>query len=153
MKFRLPAVLGLFLLGAFAACNKNSASKIPVITLTAFRPDSMHVNVDTTFIEFTIVDGDADIGNDTVSVIHLKDSRFDSAGFVKTPFPTIDTRVEDAKKGMTAQCIFIPVPQPTPRLDSLHMATGDTLTYEFYITDRARHQSNHIITHPLIIRP
>ncbi|MFI5195615.1 MAG: hypothetical protein ACHQD8_00865 [Chitinophagales bacterium] len=144
----------LFLAIAFSACNKSTVSKIPQISLIAFVPkDSMIVNIDTCYIEFSLVDGDGDIGNDTVSVIHLKDSRFDSAGFVKTPFPAIDASIEDPKKGLQGTCLFFPVPQPTPRTDPFHVIHGDTLSYELYITDRAGHESNHIITHPFIVRP
>jgi len=113
----------------------------------------MHANIDTTYIEFSLVDGDADIGNDTVSVIHIKDSRYDTAGFVKMAFPNIDGSVEDPKKGLEGKCVVFPFPQPVPRLDSVHLISGDTLTYEFYITDRANHESNHITTHQLIVRP
>ena len=143
----------LFLAIAFVACDKNTVSKIPHISLIAFAPrDSMIANIDTCKIEFSLVDGDGDIGNDTVSVIHLKDSRYESAGFVKTPFPAIDPSIEDPKKGLQGTCLFSPVPPPVPR-DSIHAVTGDTLSYELYITDRAGHESNHIITHSFIVRP
>ncbi len=137
----------------FSACKTTTASKIPFISLIAFVPDSMKVNIDTTYLYFNIVDGDADIGNSDASQIYLKDSRFDSLGFIPTPFPTIDKSIEDPAKGLEGTCVFFPFPQPTPRLDSNHFNTGDTLHYEFYITDRAGHQSNHITTHDLIIRP
>ena len=144
----------LFLAIAFSECNKNSLSNIPHISLIAFVPaDSMIVNIDTCGIKFALTDGDADIGNDTVSVIHLKDSRFESAGFIKTPFPAIDVTIEDPKKGLQGTCIFFPIPQPAPRTDSIHTLLGDTLSYELYITDRAGHESNHIITHSFIVRP
>jgi len=113
----------------------------------------MKANFDTCFFEFGITDGDGDIGNDTTSMIYLKDSRYDTAGFVAIPFPQIDQSIEDPKKGLQATCWFYPYPLPTPRPDSLHSTLGDTLTYEFYIKDRAGHESNHITTHPLIIRP
>lgn len=113
----------------------------------------MKVNIDTTYLYFGLQDGDADLGNDDASQIFLKDSRFDSLGFIKTPFPIIDKSIEDPTKGLEGTCLFFPFPQPTPRLDSVHFNTGDTLHYEFYITDRAGHESNHITTHDLIIRP
>jgi hypothetical protein len=152
MKLRhlVPLLFIALLLGS---CSSNNVSKIPHISLIAFVPDSMVVNIDTTFIEFSLTDGDGDIGNSPTSQIWLKDSRFDSAGFVATPFPAIDQSIEDPKKGLQGTCLFYPLPQPVPRLDSNHFNNGDTLTYEFYITDRANNSSNHIITHPLIIRP
>lgn len=152
MRSRIAFVLLSFL--AFASCEKsNNVSKIPHISLIAFVPDSMHVNVDTCIIEFGLVDGDGDLGNDSNSAIYLKDSRFEAQGFIKNQFPVIDPNIEDPKKGLEGTCIFTPMEPPTPRLDSIHMATGDTLTYELYIKDRAGNESNHIITHPLIIRP
>ena len=146
---------------AFSACQKtNDVSKIPHIGLIAFLPlDSMIANIDTCSLQFSLIDGDGDIGYanpggaDTVSQIYMKDSRFDSAGFQPTPFPAIDVTIEDPKKGLQGTCLFFPFPQPIPRPDSLHTATGDTLTYELYIKDRAGHESNHIITGRYIIRP
>lgn len=148
--------IGLVLIAALtlASCEKNTTSKIPQISLIAFLPDTMmRVNVDTAFIEFSLVDGDADIGDDTASGIFLKDSRFESLGFLRTDFPYIDPGTEDPNKGMQGTVLFIPVPQPVPRSDSVHFNTGDTLTYEMYVTDRAGHTSNHITTHAMIIRP
>jgi hypothetical protein len=144
----LPAVLLL------PSCEKNTVSKIPQISLIAFIPDTaMTANVDTPFIIFSFVDGDADIGNDTLSSIYIKDSRDSAHKFVVYPFPFIDGAIEDPKKGLQGKCIFFPDPPPIPRPDSIHTATGDTLTYEFYIKDRAGNSSNHIVTHQLIIRP
>jgi hypothetical protein len=137
----------------FAACQKNNVSKIPHIELTLFSPDSMIVNIDTCFIKFSLIDGDGDIGNSNTSQIYLKDSRFDSAGFLPTPFPDIDPTIEDPLKGLVGTCTVNPVPQPVPRSDSNHLLHGDTMFYEMYIMDRAGHQSNHVITHTLIIRP
>ena len=152
MKVRAIIILLIAATG-YLACSKNDMSKIPTIALMSFVPDIMKVNFDTCVIKFSLADGDGDIGNDTTSEIYLRDSRYDTAGFVKIPFPAIDPTIEDPQKGLQGTCTFSPVLQPTPRLDSFHMALGDTLTYEFYIKDRAGHQSNHITTHPLIIRP
>ncbi len=135
----------------FSACNKNTVSNIPSILLVSFGPGIMQANVDVDSIIFNIADGDADLGNNASSQIYWKDSRYDT-GFTATPFPAIDQSIEIAKKGLTAVCTFYPVPQPTPRPDSLHQLLGDTLTYEFYIKDRAGNSSNHIITSKLIVR-
>ena len=153
MRFRAIALL-LFASVFFASCDKSAVSKIPHIALIAFFPSdsTIKVNVDTTYIEFSLTDGDGDIGNDTVSVIYLQDSRFISSGYTKVQFPAIDGSIEDPKKGLTGTCVFYPLPQPVPRSDSSHLG-GDTLSYELYITDRANHASNHITTHPLYIVP
>lgn len=148
-RYLLLAVLPVMLL--LSACQKNTVSKIPNIALSSFGPSTILVNLDTVFIKFTIVDGDGDIGVTSESQIYLKDSRFDSAGYFTTQFPTIDASVEDPKKGLEAVCTFYPVPQPVPRSDSAH-TKFDTLHYEMYITDRAGHESNHVITPSLIIK-
>ncbi len=156
LRFRYIVPLCLFCM-LLSACEKNTMSKIPQISLTEFYPEvAMKVNVDSVLIVFHLEDGDADLGpeykDDTMSSIHIKDSRFDSLGFTVYTFPYIDKNIEDPNKGLVGECVFFPVPQPIPR-DSLHGITGDTMYYEFYITDRARHESNHIKTHTFIIKP
>ncbi len=154
----IPFVLLLALI--LPACQKNTVSKIPRIDLIALIPDTaIKVNVDTIMIEFSLVDGDGDIGygttrttSDTISRIYLKDSRFESAGYVPIEFPTIDLTIEDPKKGLEGKCWFYPIPQPVPR-DSLHGVTGDTLYYQFYIMDRAGNMSNILTTHAFRIDP
>src|SRR3954469_5480046 len=92
------------------SCRKNDVSKIPQIGLVALYPDTaIKVNLDTCFIEFSLIDGDGDIGYDnsapdTVSSIYLKDSRYESAGFVRVPFPSVDVAIEDPKKGLEGKC-------------------------------------------------
>jgi hypothetical protein len=113
----------------------------------------MHANIDTAYIQFSFSDGDGDIGNDSVSGIYFKDSRYPDIGFIKADFPDIDPSIEDPKKGLEGTCLFFPVPTPTPRNDTFHIKHGDTLSYELYIKDRANNESNHIVTKPLIVRP
>src|ERR1019366_3214243 len=151
-------VLFLLLFLFLASCTKNTISKIPFITLTAFIPDTaMRVNVDTAAFIFSLIDADGDIGSnlstDTSSSIYFRDSRFESAGFIRNSFPLVDISIEDPKKGLEGKCIFVPEPQPIPRPDPLHSTTGDTLYYQLYITDRAGHHSDTITTHTFIIRP
>ncbi len=145
----------LFAAIIFTSCEKNTVSKIPYITLTAFLPDTvMKANRDTCFIIFSLRDGDADIAGigDTVSQIYYIDSR-DTNTILKNIFPDVDPKVEDPKKGITGSCIFYPDPIPVPRSDSLHLATGDTFHYRLYIKDRAGNKSNEIVTPQMIIRP
>ena len=136
----------------FCGCAKNSVSKIPQISLNVFLPmDSMRVNLDTVLLDFNLTDGDGDIGNNSASGIYYLDSRYPGGGFLRADFPAIDPSIEDPKKGLQGSCLFYPIPQPTPRTDTLH-PTRDTFHYEFYVTDRAGHESNHVITHDLIIK-
>lgn len=152
MKVR-AIVFFLLFVAIVPACRKDTVSKIPHIALTEFLPvDSMIVGVDTVLIVFNFQDGDGDISNDTGSGIYLKDMRFDTAPFIRTPFPKITpATIEDPTKGLTGTCTFYPDP-PTQRLDSLH-SISDTLVYQLYITDRAGHKSNVLTTRPLIMKP
>lgn len=135
------------------SCEKNEMSKIPHITLKVFGPDSIRANYDTAYIQFSFSDGDADLANDTASSVYIKDMRFDSAGFIRYDFPAVDPNIEDPKKGLTGiGVVLLLSPPPVPRDDSFHLAVGDTTSFEMYITDRARNESNHITTGRLIIR-
>ena len=146
----------LFLsLAVFTACQKNTVSKIPHISLIGVSAgDSIVGTQDTVVIGFNFTDGDGDIGVDTTSQIYVNDIRYNATPvLMKYNFPSIDGSIEDPKKGLTGNCYFFINPLPAPRLDSTHAVKGDTVTYEFYITDRAGNASNHITTHPIIIRP
>lgn len=144
---------------AIASCQKsNDVSKIPQISLMYFGPDSIIVNVDTAFLQFSITDGDADLGNDPTGAqkdIYIKDFRtgYDT-GFAGYFFPAIDKSIEDPKKGIQGICLFMFTSYIlSPRTDSVHLKYGDTTHFEFYIMDRAGHQSNHITTKNIIMRP
>ncbi|MDR3679416.1 MAG: hypothetical protein P4L41_05575 [Flavipsychrobacter sp.] len=143
----------------FASCTKNTLSKIPQISLAGFIGDSLIAgSADTVSIYISFTDGDADLGvnpNNTQGYydIYLKDSRYDT-GYVGYFFPTIDPSAEVSSKGLSGTILFQqPAALLHTRPDSLHMKYGDTLNYEIYIEDRARHQSNHITTPTFIIRP
>jgi hypothetical protein len=161
MKIRYLACLLLISMAVFSCQKTNNVSKIPHIGLLYFGSgegtDSIIVGYDTAFLQFSIVDGDADLGNDpngSQKDIYVKDFRYDT-GFAGYFFPGIDQSIEDPKKGIQGTCTFefIPPVDLTPRADSLHMAVGDTTHLEVYIVDRAGHQSNHIVTGSIIIRP
>ena len=144
---------------AMVSCKKtNDMSKIPNVTLTAFisgnGSDKVLVNIDTAFLLFDFTDGDADIGTDpgSTSDIYIKDLR--GGDFNGYSFPAdIDRSIEDPKKGIKGSVVFQFTPDVlTMRDDSLHNATKrDTTSFEFYIVDRAGHESNHITTPPIII--
>jgi hypothetical protein len=147
-----PVVLLLLGIIFLAACEKNNLPKVPSIGLTFAGPDSMKVTRDDYVIQFSIVDGDADISNSAPCGIYLKDSRYDT-GFTWCEFPKIKKDALDPDKGLQGSCFFLPFPGPEPRLDSLHMATGDTLMYELYVKDNAGNESNHLKTGRIIVRP
>lgn len=159
MKLRYIAVLAvLIFLGGFWACKKNKLSNIPHIDLRSMYPDSIQAGsgTDTLYILFGMQDGDADLGNDQTTVnydIWIKDKRFDT-GYSGYFFPQIDTRAENPSTGVVGTCLFKQVAAfITPRPDSIHMHYGDTTSFELYIVDRAGHQSNHITTGNVFIKP
>ena len=120
-------------------------------------PDSVKAGSgkDTVYIQFHLQDGDADLGNDPNSTnydLFIKDSRYDT--FQGYFFPPIASQVEDPKKGIEGTCIFQMLGALIiPRQDSVHIKQGDTTSYELYIKDRAGHESNHITTPKLYIKP
>ena len=159
MKIRYPVYILLVSL-AFASCGKNNVSNIPQISLMYFgtrtSTDSFIYKADTPFLQFSLADGDADLGNGQPGPpydIYIKDFRFDT-GYVGYFFPTIDKSIENAKKGIQGMCTFLFTEYIlTPRPDSIHVATGDTTHFELYMVDRAGHHSNHITTRNIIMRP
>jgi hypothetical protein len=136
-----------------ASCQKNEVSKIPQIGLTYFGPERIRINQDTGFMQLSLTDGDADLGNIDPGYyydIYIKDFRYDT-GYAGYYFPTIDPAIKDPTKGLTGSCLFMFTPPVlSPRPDSIHTVNGDTTHFEVYIKDKAGHESNHIIT-PYII--
>ncbi len=140
-----------------ASCQKILQSKIPQIELMSFGPTVVKVNYGVPILTFSMKDGDADLGNRLGSGkydIFVKDFRYDT-GYVGYYFPAdFDPSIEDPDKGIKGTCEFQFVPTIfTPRIDSLHMATGDTTHFEVYIVDRGGNQSNHIVTDNVILTP
>lgn len=146
----------LFLLLAtllLAACQKNDLSKIPRIGLTYFGPEIMRVNTDTVRMQFSVEDGDADLGvskNSSYFDIYIKDFRFDT-GYVGYYFPEFDENLKDATKGLKGKCVFeFTTSILYPRSDSAHMLS-DTTHFEVYIRDKAGNESNHFVTGNVIM--
>lgn len=151
MKLRSALIISGCVL--FASCEKNTMSKIPQISLVGIAPDFVKANLDTAVIAFNFTDGDADLGNSSTSLVFVKDKRYDT-GYVRYVFPRIESAVEDPKKGMTGTAyVFLLDPPVVPRADSVHMVLGDTTFFEVYVTDRAGHESNHIITKDILLKP
>ena len=151
IRYTLVLLSALFFL---TTCQKNTLSKIPSIFFLGVSPDTLYPKInDSCFIVFSLTDGDGDIGNSSTSQVWYRDRRADTGAFISSVFPAINPAVEDPKKGLTGTCTFYPTPGPIPRPDSIHTTIADTVTYEVYITDRAGHVSNHIITSPIILLP
>lgn len=157
MKKILPVIFISVL--SLASCKKDTLSKIPIIKFLSLTPGSIvgGSSLDTVYVSFHVQDGDADLGvpqDNQHFDMYIQDSRYTNLGFVGYYFPAIDGSAEDATKGLTGTITYSALAATiTPRSDSLHMAVGDTLQYEIYIKDRAGHESNHITTSSLLIRP
>ena len=153
--------LFIFLCTGFAvvSCKKpNEVSKIPQISLLRFASgdgsDSMLVNIDTVFLNFTITDGDADLGvpqPGPLYDIYIKDMRF--GNFQGYYLPEFDKSIEDPKKGIVGNCEFqFGTDLLGPRTDHWHDSMKhDTTFIEFYVVDRAGHESNHLTTPKVIM--
>lgn len=156
---KITRYITLLLLALFLqSCAKNDLPNLPQISLITIQPITKRTN-DTLLIEFSFTDGNASIAygpnpgpGDTVSRIYIKDSRFPAQGFLTDTFPSIDLSIENPRNGIQGTCNFFPVPQPLRRTDTVH-SKGDTLTYEFYITDRSGDSSNHITTQKIYLLP
>ena len=145
--------------GALSACkDEGTLSTTPSIGFISLEPRVIRgANAeDSTFLEFRFTDGDADLGVGSAATgqddIFLIDSRDGTE--LKFLFPNIADELRDPAKGMTGTVVLImPAALITPRTDSLHMATGDTLRYEVYVKDRAGHESNRFTTPDLFLTP
>ncbi len=141
----------ILLLTMVAACRREGQSNTPVIKLIASTPE-LKVNKDTMYIQFTVEDADADAATDSLSYIYIKDTRFDSLGFIPNPFPNIDASLVNPDRGIKATVLFSPLPAPVPRLDTIHLTFGDTVIYEMYVRDKAGHESNHLTLPQVILK-
>ena len=158
----IRAIVYLLLVASvFSSCGKKTVSKVPIVGLIYFgpqtplpqAPNSVRANHDTCTLEFSLSDGDADLGviQPGQRDIYIKDFRYDT-GFVGYLFPSdLDFSIEDPKKGLTGTCIFyFPPFLLTPRIDSLH-PTSDTTHMAFYIVDRAGNHSDTVNTGNIIM--
>ncbi len=143
----------------FTSCQKNNLSNVPYISLKYFGYDTIRIKYDTLFLDFLLTDGDGDLGNDPNSNpkkydIYIKDFRFDT-GYAGYYFPQIDKSIEIPSKGISGSCLFEFYSPDilNLRTDSIHTKFGDTTHFEFYIMDRAGHQSNHLITPTVYMIP
>ena len=137
-----------------AACQKNNnSSPYPQISLKGFAPDSVKSGLfsDTSFIQLSFFDGDADLTeNARVKVV---DSR-SPADTLNFPFPAVDPALLDPTVGEEGTCfIKIQAAILKIRTDTLHNGKGDTLKFTVHVIDVAGHESNRVTTPNLYIRP
>jgi hypothetical protein len=159
MKVWLPLLICFAILGGVSSCRKSDKSPIPYIELISLSPDTIKSGslVDTLFLTFNFADGDGDLGNDIVNGdydVYLRDSRDSAIDVLRYPFPPIPDDARDPIDGIKGTgAIALYGSTLLVRQDTVHKFSGDTLTYQMWILDRAKHMSNVIITPPIYIRP
>jgi hypothetical protein len=137
----------------FAACSKETIkSKTPSITLRGVNPGTVQQgSTDTLRMTLKIEDGDADlfVDGETPSLF-LTDSR-DRSKLSGYALPSIDPALLDPAYGFEGN-IDLKIPAATLLLRTDDTArTRDTLQYDIYLTDRAKHKSNTVTTSPIYI--
>lgn len=134
----------------FASCGKkNTLSKVPKIYDLQMTPDSVRSasNFDTVYISFKISDGDGDLSSDS-SDIYLREMVGNNK--YQYAFPEIPKDVVNPDKGMIADCtIKIPASLYLIINPAIPAGESDSAKFEIYIKDKARNQSNTLVT-PLI---
>ncbi len=156
MNIRYLFVFALIAMAAFSCQKPNEMSNIPQISLSYFvapnGSNAVRIGMDTAVLSFTIADGDADLGRDQSGTdydIYIRDLR--SGDFLGYFFPEFDKSIENPKKGIVGHCEFLFSPDLLiPRSDTIHIQ-NDTTSFEFYIVDRAGHESNHLFTPQIIM--
>jgi len=151
-KFILFAVSALFFLGA---CKKEE--KFPVEPKLEFKSLEKFLNVsglDSIELTLAFTDGDGDIGTEDKDTVtrDVFATLFELKNGVFTPF-----------NGATPLTFRIPYLEPQGNNTSIKgdlklimdynlLQPNDTIRYEVYIMDRARHKSNTITTTEIITR-
>ncbi len=150
MKFRY-AVFFILIALAFASCQKNTASKIPQISLQYFGrldgSDTINKKKDTCLLRFSITDGDADLGNPQPGPpydIYLINMSLDSGSTQPIFFPVFDQAIENPKTGIQGVCNVYFYPGVQPTIDT--KPGSDTVYFKVYIQDRAGHHSDTVTT-------
>ena len=113
---------------------------------------------DTTFVTFSFTDGDGDIGNQDTIDLFVTDTR---TGVTESQFRVPEVPELGASNGIkgeitfrlfTTCCIFPPELGLDPCNGTSPSFRYDNVVYEFYLKDRAGHESNRVKTDPVYIR-
>lgn len=148
-------LLGCVLLLAGCIGKKTRPAVTPSISYISLTPDSIRGgnSEDTAYITFKVVDGDGDLGVNQATPglwdIYIKSSRGIDTG-LNDFFSDIPAGANDPDVGIstTVQKV-IPAFQLVPRDTS----ATDSVVFELYVQDKAGHESNHIFTDKLYIKP
>lgn len=149
-------------LALFQACASPPNYPIePYIEYLGISKDTMNrgaMQQDTAFITFSFTDGDGDIGNKDTIDLFVTDTR---TGVTESQFRVPEVPELGASNGIkgeitfrlfTTCCIFPPELGLDPCYGESPAFRYDTVIYEFYLRDRAGHESNRVQTDPVYIR-
>jgi hypothetical protein len=140
---------------SFSACKKDGGNRdsVPQITFISVTPTEIKSGdpEGSFIITFNFVDGDADLLTEDGSTTGFVAQTYDSLYNTSFKLPAISNDFLDPEKGLVGQASVI-VPTVPFVLDSLHQ-NSNPFHFEVYVTDAAGHQSNHIITPDITIKP
>ena len=158
MKFHFILFL-LFLIIPFSCVNAPDYPIEPEITYKGISKNTIVQgvsNIDSIHIYMDFTDGDGDIGtkDENVFNIFLIDKRTEK---LQDQFIAPYVPAAGAANGISGEidilvyttCCFFP--DNIPPCESPDQYPTDTIQYELYIIDRAGHESNRILTEPIII--
>ncbi len=163
---KLAHYFPFFIIAIIFSCTKPPDYPIePVIEFKKLSRNSMKqgfTNNDSIVVTIGFTDGDGDLGNNDPTIdIFVKDTRVPDAD--PSPFKMPFVPVQGVGNGISGEisiltyttCCIYPPGTFSP-CDISEAATTafptDTLMYEIYIMDRAGHESNRILTDPIILQ-
>lgn len=157
---RAAALAGLFLVLLSACASPPDYPIEPIIEYVGLTKDTLRrgaMQEDTTFVTFSFTDGDGDIGNDDSLDLFVTDTRtgITDNQFIIPLVPKLGAsngiKGEITFRLFTTCCLFPPELGLSPCEDETPAMRYDQVVYEFYIRDRAGHESNRVQTEPVYI--
>jgi len=164
---KLTHYFPFFIIAIIISCTKPPDYPIePVLEFKNLSRSSMiqgDVNNDSILVTFGFTDGDGDLGNnDTLFDIYLKDTRFpEIPGVNPTQYKMPFVPIQGVGNGIsgditvltyTSCCVYPDSTFPPCDTSAYTLYPIDTLIFEIHIKDRAGHESNRILSDPIILQ-
>ena len=140
-----PFFIAVAMIAVLTSCKKEKVeSTPPEIALVSVGPNTVLEFDDAVTLRFSYKDGNGDLGQDDPDAYTLwvKDSRLSAADGYHIP-PLAPPGEELPIQG-ELEVELVP-------LFLLGSSGEETMTYTFFITDRAGHHSNEIVTTPILV--
>ena len=133
------------MMAVLASCKKETVESVPPeIALVSAGPNTVLEFDDAVTLRFSYKDGNGDLGQDDPDAYTLwvKDSRLNAAdGYHIPPLaPPGEELPIQGELEVELVALFL-----------LGSSGEETMTYTFFITDRAGHRSNEIVTTPIMV--